>query len=76
MKPSDEQALIAKAKANAPSYLELRDDGAPMTCKECGFTGLATNFILTYTPNGKTACVHRSCIDEWWIEHAKNMGKF
>lgn len=70
----DNFALIEKAQANAPSYLNLKDDGADFHCDECGESG-RKGFIVGYTPDGKhhKAC-HKDCVDESWLVNAKEMG--
>jgi len=70
------QEVFQKAQAAAPSYYRLADDGAPAKCDECGSEDQLSNFIMTFTPNGKNKTVHLPCVDEWWIEHATDLGIF
>ena len=63
------------AQANAPSYLHLPDDGADWHCAVCGEAG-RKGFVKTFTPDGKTHwATHLECLDEDWINRAKNMGE-
>ena len=62
------------AQEDAPSYIHIEPDGAPMKCDICGKRDNGM-FVKTFTPNRVNhPAAHLACIDAEWIEIAKNMG--
>lgn len=65
---------LKEAQKEAPSYLRILPDGAPIKCNECGKEG-TEGFVKTFTPDGKTHYAsHITCLDEDWFNEAKDMG--
>ena len=68
-------AYFKKEYENAPCYYHLPDDGAKMRCSDCGEYFNPTELIWTFTPDRKPPTVMcMDCVDEDWLNNAKDMG--
>ena len=68
--------LFEEAKSKAPSYIVVKDDGAPLTCNCCGVRDRGSFVKLFTVSEGEIRGVtHMSCVDSEWLTRASNMGR-
>lgn len=59
-----------------PVYWLLPDDGDGFTCRDCNIKKSHKKVILTQIPCGHRQVICRTCVDEYWLSIAKNLGAY
>lgn len=67
--------LYKECQENAPSFLRIKGDGAPIRCSNCRVTDFEP-MLKIFTPSGVSHfAIHKECVDEEWLAKAKDMGE-